>query len=65
MSPQQQPEASDLEIGLFLQREKDRLPERQRELVDHVVTLLTPRQLTIKQRQYLHSLFFKLGGRIT
>jgi len=65
MSAQQQPEPTDLEVALFVQREKHRLSERQRELVDDVVNLLTPRQLTIKQRQYLHSLFFKLGGRIT
>jgi hypothetical protein len=64
MSAQQQPEPNDLEIALFLQREKHRLPERQRELIDDVVTLLMPRQLTIKQRQYLHSLFSKLGRKI-
>jgi hypothetical protein len=65
MSAQQQPEPNDLEIALFLQREKHRLPERQRELIDDVVTLLMPRQLTIKQGQYLHSLFSKLGRKIT
>jgi hypothetical protein len=64
MSAQQQSEPADLEVALFVQREKHRLPENQRELVDHVVNLLMPRQLTVKQRQYLRNLFSKLGGRI-
>jgi hypothetical protein len=64
MSVQQQPEPTDLEVALFVQRQRHVLSDEQCELVDHVVNLLMPRQLTIKQRQYLHNLFFKLGGRI-
>jgi DNA recombination-dependent growth factor C len=61
MSASQQSELTDLEVALFVQREKHRLSERERELIDDVVTFLLPRQLTIRQRQYLHNLFSKLG----
>ena len=65
MSAQQQSEPTDLEVALFVQREKHRLAEHQREFVDHmVIYLLRPNELTIKQREYLYVLFSKLGGRI-
>jgi hypothetical protein len=54
------------EVALFLQREKYRLPEKHHEFIDGMAAR-TPfgREPTQRQHQYLHSLFHKLGGRIT
>jgi hypothetical protein len=55
---------TDYDVALYLQREKGRLPEKHYEFIDRMVHCLRPVEPTPKQRQYLHSLFFKLGGRI-
>jgi hypothetical protein len=55
----------DLEIAQFLQREKHRLPEKHREFVDDMVVHAERFKVTPKQHEYLHSLFGKLGGKIT
>jgi hypothetical protein len=54
------------EVALFLQREKHRLPAKNHEFIDDMAAR-TPfgREPSIKQHQYLHSLFHKLGGKIT
>jgi hypothetical protein len=49
------------EVALFLQREMHRLPERH----DMASRTVYGREPTPKQHQYLHSLFHKLGGKIT
>jgi hypothetical protein len=54
------------EVALFLQREKHRLPEKNREFIDDMAArTVYGREPTPKQHQYLHSLFLKLGGKIT
>jgi hypothetical protein len=54
------------EVALFLQGQKHRLPERHQEFIDDMASrTVWGRELTPKQHQYLHSLFFKLGGKIT
>jgi len=54
------------EVALFLQREKHRLPDKHHEFIDDMASrTVYGREPTPKQHQYLHSLFFKLGGRIT
>jgi hypothetical protein len=54
------------EVALFVQRQKHRLPEKHHEFVDDMAArTVYGREPTPKQHQYLHSLFFKLGGRIT
>jgi hypothetical protein len=54
------------EVALFLQREKHRLPDRHHEFIDDMASrTVYGREPTPKQHQYLHSLFFKLGGKIT
>jgi hypothetical protein len=67
MSPQQtNTTLNELEIALFLQREKLRLPERHHEFIDDMAnTLSRPPGLTRKQTEYLYALFDKLGGKIT
>ena len=55
---------TDFDVALYLQREKGRLPEEHHEFIDCMVHRLGPIEPTPKQRQYLYSLFFKLGGRI-
>jgi hypothetical protein len=68
MSTQSQAETSptDLEVALFVQREKRQLPERHYDFIDHIVeTLSRPPRLTHKQIEYLYALFYKLGGKIT
>jgi hypothetical protein len=62
--PQDQTMPSDLEVAVFLLREGRQLSDQEREFVDDMILHLK-RQLTLKQRQYLHSLFRKLGGEIT
>jgi hypothetical protein len=54
------------EVALFVQREKHRLPEKYHEFVDDMASrTVYGREPTPKQHQYLHSLFHKLGGKIT
>jgi hypothetical protein len=54
------------EVALFLQREKHRLPDKHHEFIDDMASrTVYGREPTPKQHQYLHSLFFKLGGEIT
>jgi hypothetical protein len=54
------------EVALYVQREKHRLPEKHHEFVDDMASrTVYGREPTPKQHQYLHSLFFKLGGKIT
>jgi len=67
MSAQSQADTlpTDLEVALFLQREKHRLPDGHHAFIDAMVRLLTSPRPTPKQRQYLHRLFYELGGKIT
>lgn len=54
------------EIALFVQREKHRLLARHHEFIDDMASRTAyGREPTPKQHQYLHSLFYKLGGKIT
>jgi hypothetical protein len=54
------------EIALYCQREKQRLPDKHHEFIDDMASrTVYGREPTPKQHQYLHSLFFKLGGKIT
>jgi hypothetical protein len=54
------------EVALYCQREKHRLDARHHEFVDDMASRTAwGREPTPKQHQYLHSLFFKLGGKIT
>jgi hypothetical protein len=53
-------------IALFLQRNKNRLNARHHEFVDDMASRTAfGRQPTERQHKYLHSLFYKLGGKIT
>jgi hypothetical protein len=54
------------EVALYLQRQKQRLSSRQREFVDDMASrTVYGREPTPKQHQWLHGLFYKLGGKIT
>jgi hypothetical protein len=54
------------EVALYCQREKHRLPDRHHEFIDDMAARsVYGREPIPKQHQYLHSLFFKLGGKIT
>jgi hypothetical protein len=53
-------------VALFLQRNKHRLAARHHEFIDDMAARTAwEREPTEKQHRYLHSLFFKLGGKIT
>jgi hypothetical protein len=53
-------------IALFLQHHKDRLDARHHDFVDDMASRTAfGREPTEKQHKYLHSLFYKLGGKIT
>jgi hypothetical protein len=53
-------------VALFLQREKGRLAEKHHEFIDDMAGRTAwGREPTERQHKYLHSLFFKLGGKIT
>lgn len=53
-------------VALFLQRNKSRLDARHHDFVDDMASRTAwDREPTEKQHKYLHSLFFKLGGKIT
>ena len=54
------------EVALYCQREKHRLPDKHHEFIDDMASrTVYGREPTPKQYQYLHSLFFKLRGKIT
>jgi hypothetical protein len=54
------------EVALYCQRQKHRLPDKHHEFVDDMASrTVYGREPSPKQHQYLHSLFFKLGGKIT
>ncbi|HKD76895.1 MAG TPA: hypothetical protein VKB76_15425 [Ktedonobacterales bacterium] len=54
------------EVALFVQREKHRLPDRHHEFIDDMASrTVYGRDPTPNQHTYLHSLFYKLGGKIT
>ena len=58
------PEWND--VALFLQRNKARLDAKHHEFVDDMASrTVWGREPTERQHKYLHSLFFKLGGKIT
>jgi hypothetical protein len=53
-------------VALFLQRNKDRLEFRHHQFVDDMAAhTVWEHEPTERQHRYLHSLFFKLGGRLT
>ena len=53
------------EVALYCQRQKHRLPDKHHEFVDDMASrTVYGREPTPKQHQYLHSLFYKLGGTI-
>jgi hypothetical protein len=52
-------------IALFLQRNKNRLGAKHHEFVDDMASRTAfGREPTERQHKYLHSLFYKLGGKI-
>jgi len=54
------------EVALYCQRQKHRLPAKHHEFVDDMASrTVWGREPTPRQHQYLHSLFYKLGGKIT
>ena len=54
------------EVALYCQRQKHHLPDKHHEFVDDMASrTVYGREPTPKQHQYLHSLFYKLGGKIT
>jgi hypothetical protein len=53
-------------VALYLQRNKSRLDSKHHDFVDDMAARTAwEREPTPKQHQYLHSLFYKLGGKIT
>jgi hypothetical protein len=53
-------------VALFLQHNKSRLDAKHHEFVDDMASrTVWGREPTIKQHQYMHSLFYKLGGKLT
>src|SRR5262249_7425857 len=53
------------EVALYCQRQKQRLPQKHHEFIDDMASrTVYGREPTPRQHQYLHSLFFKLGGKI-
>ena len=53
------------EVARYCQREKQRLPTKHHEFIDDMASrTVYGREPTPRQHKYLHSLFFKLGGRI-
>ncbi len=53
-------------VALFLQRNKHRLDARHHQFIDDMASrTVWGREPTEKQHKYLHSLFYKLGGKIT
>jgi hypothetical protein len=59
-------EAEWTEVALYCQREKHRLDAKHHKFVDDMASRTAwGREPTERQHKYLHSLFFKLGGKIT
>ena len=57
---------TELEVALYVQRERHRLPDRHHEFINDMASRTAyGREPTPKQHQYLHSLFLKLGGKFT
>jgi hypothetical protein len=53
-------------VALFLQRNKSRLDNKHHEFVDDMASrTVWGREPTERQHKYMHSLFHKLGGKIT
>jgi hypothetical protein len=53
-------------VALFLQRNKNRLDSKVHKFVDEMASQTAwGREPTERQHKYLHSLFYKLGGKIT
>jgi hypothetical protein len=53
-------------VALFLQRNKDRLHLKHHEFIDDMAARTAwGHEPTERQHKYLHSLFYKLGGKIT
>jgi len=53
------------EVALYCQRQKHR-PDKHHEFIDDMASRTAfGREPTPRQHQYLHSLFYKLGGKIT
>ena len=53
-------------VALFLQRNKHRLDPKHHEFIDDMAARTAwGHEPTERQHKYLHSLFFKLGGKIT
>jgi hypothetical protein len=53
-------------VALYVQREKHRLPAQHHQFADDMAArTVWEREPTERQHKYLHSLFLKLGGRIT
>jgi hypothetical protein len=53
-------------IALFLQRNKNRLDARHHNFIDEMASRTAfGREPTERMHKYLHSLFYKLGGKIT
>ena len=53
-------------IAMFCQRNKGRLANKHHDFIDDMAArTVWNREPTEKQHKYLHSLFFKLGGKIT
>ena len=54
------------EVALYCQRQKHRLDPKHHNFIDDMAArTVYGREPTSKQHKYLHSLFFKLGGKIT
>jgi hypothetical protein len=54
------------EVALYCQRQKHRLDAKHHKFIDDMASrTVYGREPTPKQHQYLHSLFYKLGGKIT
>jgi hypothetical protein len=53
-------------VALFLQRNKSLLDSKHHEFIDDMASrTVWGREPTEKQHRYLHSIFYKLGGKIT
>jgi hypothetical protein len=53
------------EVALYVQREKHRLHDKHHEFIDDMASRTAyGREPSPKQHKYLHSLFYKLGGKI-
>jgi|SRR5262245_50434595 len=54
------------EVALYCQRQKHQLPAKHHEFIDDMASrTVWGREPTPRQHQYLNSLFYKLGGKIT